>query len=53
MHVVSHRHRERLRETEQLKIVLKLTKEKKIVRCVALREKRKCDFSFTQDTQGR
>ena len=32
---------------------LKLTEGKRLVLCAALRENRKCDFSFAQDTQGR
>jgi len=32
---------------------LKLIEGKRLVLCVALREKRKGDFSFAQDTQGR
>ena len=37
----------------RVKYNLKLTERKRIVLCVAQRKNRKCDFSFTQDTQGR
>ena len=41
------------RENGEWNTNLEPTKGKKIVFCVALWEKRKCDFSFTQDIQGR
>ena len=46
--------REIQRETKELNTILELTERKRIVFfCVAQRKNRKCDFSFTQDTQGR
>ena len=44
---------ERLRETKKWNIVLKPTKGKRITLRAALREPKKCDFSFAQNTQGR
>ena len=55
MYVVSRRYilRENQRETEERNTVLKLTKERRLVLCMTLREKRKGEFFFAQNTQGR
>ena len=44
------RERERFREIEKWNTVSSQLKEKRLVFCAALREKRKGDFSFAQDT---